>query len=212
MSSLNEISPVIFQLPACALLVGPTMSGKSNFLVKLLTHTPSLMYPIPTRIVYCSSTPPEANVKNIKNIEFVIGLPDTSIFNPLETNLIVLDDLAFQSEQSNEIMQIFTVKAHHLNLSTFMLVHNLFGQNKFSRTISLNSNYLVLFKNPRDRTQLEVLGRQIFPKNPKFLMEAFEDATKTPFSHMLLDLTQKTEDKFRVQSNIFTNRIIYQPL
>jgi hypothetical protein len=169
------------------------------------------MYPTPTRIVYCSSTPPEADVLSIKNMEFQIGLPDTSTFNPLESNLIILDDLAFACEQSNEIMQIFTVKAHHLNLSTFMLVHNLFGQNKFSRIISLNANYLVLFKNPRDRTQLEVLARQIFPKKPKFLMEAFEDATKSTYSYLLLDLTQKTDDKFRVQSCIFNNRIIYQP-
>ena len=43
-----------------------------------------------------------------------------------------------------------------------------FCQGKFSRTISLNTNYLILFKNPRDNNQISVLARQMYPGNTKF--------------------------------------------
>jgi hypothetical protein len=163
--------------------------------------------------VYCSPTPPTDELfKSIKNIEFIQGLPDTSIFNPKETNLLIIDDLMSSALQSNEIMQLFCVNAHHNNISTIMMVHNLFSKDKHSRTISLNSNYIVLFKSPRDKSQCAVLARQMYPKNPKFLIEAYENATQDMYSYLLLDLTQKQDENFRVQSKIFSSsRIIYQP-
>ena len=36
-------------------------------------------------------------------------------------------------------------------------------QGKSSRTINLNTNYIILFKNPRDKYQVYLLARQMFP-------------------------------------------------
>jgi hypothetical protein len=163
--------------------------------------------------VSCSPTPPEDVLfQSIQNIEFIQGMPDTSNFDPKETNLLIIDDLMSSALQSTEIMQLFCVNAHHKNISTIMMLHNLFSKDKHSRTISLNSNYIVLFKSPRDKSQCAVLARQMYPKNPKFLIEAYDNATQDMYSHLLLDLTQKQDDQFRVQSNIFSSsRVIYQP-
>ena len=57
------------------------------------------------------------------------------------------------------------------------LVQNLFHKNKESRTISLNSQYMVVFKNPRDASQMSHLARQMYPGRVKFVQEAFKDAT-----------------------------------
>jgi hypothetical protein len=44
--------------------------------------------------------------------------------------------------------------------------------------MNLNTHYLVLFKNPRDANQVATLARQMYPSKSKFVLEAFEDATK----------------------------------
>ena len=40
---------------------------------------------------------------------------------------------------------------------------NLFYKNKQTRTLSLNSHWIVLFKNTRDATQVAHLARQMYP-------------------------------------------------
>jgi hypothetical protein len=76
---------------------------------------------------------------------------------------------------------------------------------------------MVLFKNPRDVTQVENLSRQIiqmYPGRSKFLVEAFKDATAKPYGYLLIDLKPDTDEKFRVRANIFPNddrQYVYVP-
>ena len=69
--------------------------------------------------------------------------------------------------------------------------------------MSLNSHYLVCFKNPRDRAQIMHLSRQVWPENPKALQEAYTEATGEPHNYLLLDFKQGTPDEFRVRTKIF---------
>jgi hypothetical protein len=70
-------------------------------------------------------------------------------------------------------------------------------------------------KNPREKTQCRTLSYQISPENPKFIHEAFLDATKREYGYLLFDMTQKTNDLLRFRTNIFTSdvpqNIIYVP-
>ena len=52
---------------------------------------------------------------------------------------------------------------------------NRFSENKFSRTMSLNAHYMVLFMNPRDVSQFANLARQMYPKSSQFAVEAYRD-------------------------------------
>ena len=63
---------------------------------------------------------------------------------------------------NEEIMNLFTVGTHHINTSVFFLTQNIFSKGKYSRDISLNTNYMILFKNPRDQQQFQILARQIY--------------------------------------------------
>ena len=54
-------------------------------------------------------------------------------------------------------------ESHHSDTSVIYLVQNLFSKNKESRTISLNAQYMIVFKNPRDSSQLANLARQMYP-------------------------------------------------
>ena len=61
-------------------------------------------------------------------------------------------------------------------------------KNKESRTISLNSQYVVVFKNPRDVSQMTTLAKQMYPGRVKFVQEAFAETTSTHNGYILVDL------------------------
>ena len=86
---------------------------------------------------------------------------------------------------------------------------NLLYKSKQTRTMSLNAHYIVLFKNPRDAMQISTLGRQMYPGQNKFLVEAFKNATEKPFGYLLLDLKPDTDEKYRVRTNIFPDERQY---
>jgi len=82
------------------------------------------------------------------------------------STFLVLDDL--MSETNDDVANLFTKGSHHRNVSVMFLTQNLFYKNRHMLTISLNSHYMVLFKNPRDAGQFSVLVRQMYPSGFKF--------------------------------------------
>jgi hypothetical protein len=106
-------------------------------------------------------------------------------------------------ETNESVTQIFTKGSHHRNLSVVYLTQNLFHSSRHNRTINLNTHYLILFKNPRDVTQISYLARQMYPTNPKFLIESFQDATSKAYGYLFIDLKPETEETLRVRANIF---------
>lgn len=144
------------------------------------------------------------------NIKFINGLIDVEDIDENENNLVILDDLMKEASGDGNILNLFSKGSHHKNISVVLITQNIFNKGKHSRTISLNSHYLILFKNPRDQTQINHLSRQMYPGSPKFLDNAFKDATAAPHSYLFIDLKQSTPDELRVQSNIFsTNEHVF---
>ena len=79
------------------------------------------------------------------------------------------------------------------------LTQNLFHKNQ--RVVSVNSDYMVVFMNARENSQLATIARQIHPDKVRLLMWADKDAT-SPHSFLMLDLKPDTEERFRVQRYI----------
>ena len=98
------------------------------------------------------------------------------------------------------VTKIFTKISHHKSVSVLYLTQNLFFQGKENRTISLNTHYMVLFKNPRDASQVAVLGKQMYPNKSKILVEAFRDATGIPYCYLLVDMQTDLDEQFRLQN------------
>ena len=124
----------------------------------------------------------------------------------------VLDDL--MAETDERVTNLFTKKSHHCNTSVIYLVQNLFPKNKESRTTSLNSQYIVVFKNPRDVSQMTTLAKQMYPGRVKFVQEAFADATSTPYGYILVDLKQDTPEDLRLRTSILPDdavQYVYMP-
>ena len=113
-----------------------------------------------------------------------------------------------QSASGNQLVKNFFTNGRHLNLSVVFVSQNVFYIRKKCRTISLNSTYIVVFKNPRDQTQIRHLACHIFPSKPKFLQAAYEEETKDPYRYLFLDFHSNSSEFARVLGNIFP----YEPL
>ena len=77
-----------------------------------------------------------------------------------QPKLLIIDDLMGNFDE--KLVDLFTKKSHHKNLSVSQIIQNLFHKSKSHRTVSLNVHYLSLFKNPRDVTQVRHLAKQMY--------------------------------------------------
>ena len=69
------------------------------------------------------------------------------------------------------------------------------------RNVHLNTEYVVLFRNPLDKGQFGHLARRLELKHSKALVDAYVDTTSRPYSHLLVDLKPHTPDALRYRSN-----------
>ena len=210
------IDQKVFKHPFTCTIAGPTQSGKTLLIKKIITYNTSLFDKMPQNILYCYSTW-QNNFETfgdiIPKIKFNKGIPDIDEFDPTQINIIILDDLMKECEEDSSIQKLFTIDSHHKNISVFFITQNIFSRGKFTRTLNLNSHYLILFNNPRDKLQINTIARQMFPGKVNFFMEAYEDASSKPHGYLLIDLKQSTESRNRIQAGITPDeqRIIYTP-
>ena len=219
--------PFVFLHPSNILLTGPSGSGKTYFLIEALKK--NLFYQTPTRIVWVyAEVQPSYDreletIRHLPRIEYLRNETDyeelLDSFDPSEVNLLVLDDQMNEGKvKANAFGNLFTKGSHHRNITIVYMMQNVFEKGGSNRTINLNAHYMILFKNPRDARQSHVLGCQMYPKNPRFLSQVFEDATSSkPHSYLLLDYRQETDSKLRVWANVLGEGgvggppITYQP-
>ena len=200
--------------PFPALVAGPTCCGKSQFVKRLLEWGEDMIDGAPENIIWCYGIYQPAYdemLTSIPNITFVEGVPSDLDFmiDPNIRNLVVLDDMMQELSNEKKITNLFTKGCHHRNLSVIFIVQNLFHRGKELRDMSLNCHYLVLFKSPRDSSQVTHLAKQMFPGHTKYMQEAFQDATSRSYGYLLCDLKPETPTDFRLRTNVFPGETQY---
>lgn len=201
--------------PFTSIVAGPTSSGKSTFIRKFIHQIKDIVDQPIYEIIYCSPILNTYNEKSNVKITYHDTIPDVlNVFSDKKNRLLILDDM--MREAGSDVIDLYTKYSHHLNISIIFISQNFFSSGKGRRDLSLNTHYIVCFKNPRDKQQIAFLARQIYPENSKFVQEAFIDATSKPYGYILFDLTQTTPEHLRYRTNIFCeidNRgpIIYVP-
>lgn len=114
-------------------------------------------------------------------------------------SIVVIDD--FMQEVGQDMCDIVCVCSRHYNVTTFILFQNLFHSDKSARTISRNVRFLHLHKTPRDSSQVRFLASQLSPGNFKWIVDAFTEATRKPYSCFLFDFSQDCPEELRYRSN-----------
>lgn len=197
--------------PSTIIIAGQSGSGKSYFTRELLMNKYTLSPNPPKRVVfvYKEWQPLYDKMKKEKIVdEFICGMPNDDdikkVMNKYKDvgSIMVFDDL--MSDIGKTMSNCFTVYSHHLNCTVVLLIQSLFLESKSYKTCSLNAHYIVLMKNKRDGASVSYLARQISPYNTRYITEAYLHATQRPYSYLLFDLRQETNDKIRLRSNIFS--------
>lgn len=204
----------IFRYPARIIVAGPSNSGKTQLVAKLIEkyHTKF------SHIVMCGTS--SHPLTQHKDIGKKISLHD-NIVDPLkETDeilrgsiLYVLDDLFMECTEDKTVVNTFTKGRHH-NISIIFITQNLFFSGKHARNISLNCSHYFLFRQ-RDVQQVEYFSRQVFGKGrSKEFLEMHRAATKaSPFGYIFIDLALNTPESLQVRSNVVGEgecEIVYQ--
>ena len=177
------LPPIIFHHPFTCIIAGPTQSGKTVFVSKMLENCFTYIDPSPTRIIWAYG------IKNVKQMEwlqqvspikidFIEGIPNIEeIVDENETNLLILDDLMSSAGKSSTVQDIFTRASHHRNLSVILIMQNIFHKGTHMRDIRVNTTYTVIMKNKNDGRQILSLAQQYSPRDPNFVLDAYDKAT-----------------------------------
>ena len=209
---MTDATLLKLQAPFTGLVSGPTGSGKT-FLLRDLIMNPENIDPKIDEIYYYYDIWQKIFDEMTPRVIFRKGLPSRSFYEsltPLKTTLIVLDDVMTMAAQDDVVTDFFTKGSHHLACSILLVTQNLFL--KSLRTISINSQYLWVFKSPRDTSQIAVIARQVCPKNSKFVIDAYKQATEVPFGYLMFDFKPRTPEELRYRTKIFDrNQIVFLP-
>ena len=190
-----------FQCPFGCIVVGPSMSVKSHFILELLKNRSLYFNPVPARVVYAYGIWQTA-FDNIDGIEFVKGIEGLAGvgFNSSQPSILVVDDLMEELCNNKELSTLFTREMHHKHITVFFLLQNLYKQGKSMRDVALNCQLLILFKSPRDTEQIKVLGRQLGIKE---LDKAYQEAIKQRYGYLIINLQPQVPDSLRLQTSLF---------
>ena len=136
-----------------------------------------------------------------KNLKFIQGV-DFELIEYLPNrgtkHLLIFDDSCEEISTSKQFVK-FATAGRHRGLNTIYIRQNLFHQSKLGRGVELQNTHIVLFKSPRDVLQINTLSQQLGLGSQ--LKEWYQDATSTPYGHLLVDLTPKTVDSLRYCTN-----------
>ena len=166
--------------PFTCLVAGGTGCGKSTLVKNIIERHKEVFDHTPTKI-YIAHAHKQSIYERLTEcapcaVELVEGLPDK--FSTEPGSLLIIDDLA--ADYPKQIKDWHVRKSHHLLTDVITIVQNLFDKNPVFRSVSLNSHYIIVHKNPRDSSQITHLAKQISPSNTRYFVEAYKDSTKEP--------------------------------
>jgi len=140
-----------FRHPFTTIVSGQMGSGKMQFVMRLVDSADTMIEPTPCKIVYYFVEYQPLFEHYEDRIEFHHGMPKADAIDRLIDALVGYDDL--MDEADERLTRIFMRKLHHRNVSVIFMVQNFFNKNRHMRTIILNAQYIVLFKNPHESSQ-----------------------------------------------------------
>lgn len=200
------------QVPANMQIVGPSLSGKTTWLYRLVRDAPIYFRredgtPCDFKqVVYCYGSPWQPIFERFKTlgVRFHRGLPDDldTLFPPHQRpGLLILDDLMLEAVQSPSVTQLLTRGTHHLDLFAITLTQNLYPGGREQTSQNRNYHYTVLFRNPADTRYVKALGNRWMGDSQGF-WELYKKATERPYGYLLVDNHPRTDEAIRFRTHL----------
>ena len=127
--------------------------------------------------------------KRYHGIEYEKGWRDKifDLLSPKQRNILVLAYQMVVENLISSVVDLCTKGLHNRNLIVIYLVQNVYNKGQSQKTILLNLNYSVLFRNGRNASQFHAMVYQICQNNGKLLVDSFTDASSKPYGYLVLD-------------------------
>lgn len=196
------------------LICGASGSGKTTFVFDLLRHGERLFSDVNSLrnvIFFYQKWQPmyEENASLVR--EFCNQPPSLDIIEDktaaFQSSIVILDDAL--PKLDSDLYSLFLVDARHSGITVIFLSQSIFAQQKIYREISLNSNYVVLFKNPRSMKQIANFVLQCASSNgqSEVIWKIIKKVYEKPYSYLFLDFSQKSDENIKYRTDIFNSAI-----
>jgi hypothetical protein len=208
----------LFYHPLRLVIAGPSGSGKSWWILKLIKSRELLFDTKFNRILYC--VPPKKSQVHItifdkikeffNQAELIYGLPKPAdIIGDTLPKLVIIDDQMLQIFNSPFMEEVFIQHSHHSSCSLIFTTQNFFNSGK-TKTIIRQCNYKVIFNSPADQVILRHISCQLKPDQPNFLINVFQTLDQLfpsdDYKYILIDGEPKSKmKKLRIRTHIFPN-------
>ena len=211
METANVTVP--FEAGSPILVAGPTNSGKTHWIRRILL-TPGMFTQPVSSIIYCYGVyqPLYNEMKDALPITFKEGLPvleDIEKLHDGQFHIVVLDDLMEKIVRSQDMQELFSKYCHHMNITAIFVSQNIFQPGPYTRTISLNCHVIVLFANKRDESQIHIIARQFYPLRWKQFLKVYRQVTQESYSYLLIDCTPSHPRSLQLRSDIFPPEVTH---
>lgn len=200
--------------PFVVSIAAPRGSGKSNLILNLLTRKDMLKNVFHPKDIFVFSPSADINrdyegikcnlVSDFKNdtILDIIEKQKDLIIRHGQSNttplLIILDDCLGSSKafNHNSAAELLSIRGRHVLISIIIVSQSL---RRISRTIRLNTDYLIFFK-PANLTELDAFVEEYIQKSQKKLaLSMIKNIFKVPYSFIVVDLKTKEDGrKYRI--------------
>ena len=185
---------------------GPSRCGKTFFVSDLLQNIQTFAKQPPSLVIYIYKVW-QSKFDEMNNVVHIFLEDQKDIVDKVKEYatgapiLIVFDDM-INSSSLSELAPLFTVDARHMNMSLVFLTQRMFVNDEYFRQISQNCDYFIIFKNPRNSSEIRTLAQQITPGS-LHLINMYIEATKEPFSYLFINLTQECPPEVKYLSQFF---------
>ena len=177
-----------FKHPMNMILAGPSSSGKTYYLARMLEA--DLIEPRPESIHLFTGVKDSTGelIQALERLEQEHGIPFYQYGGQIDKadevlddfegrKLIIMDDLMFKVTHNEAIAQLFVNGTHHKNASAILVWQELFprGKKNIAQTMAYNAHYNVIFPTPR------IVNFQIFSNQRvggEQLMSLFKEMTR----------------------------------
>lgn len=186
------------KLPFRMCIVAPSGSGKTNFLVNLLSIFSANKGTFASiTIITRNKDEPLYRWISSKSDQIIIkegvsNTPPLDKFDKDLNHLVVWDDLVLAKDLS--MVENYYIRARKLNVSCIFISQSFF---KIPKIIRNNTSYMVLLKLSGNREVNLILSEFGLGITKEELLELYKYATAEKFSPLLIDMEEDASQRFR---------------
>lgn len=193
--------------PATVMISGGTGSGKTHLTRQLLQHHRSVFINLSggPNVLWCYGVFQPVFRQTIPgvSIQYKDNLVDIEEIEQTKPNIIVVDDLMSEKGSDCMMQNLFTKLSHHKNITVIFITQNIFAKGHCN--LKRNAHYLIMMRNPSDKSQISLLGRQLYPRSKDHLehfYESYDDATREKYGYLFVDVSPDSDEQQKLKTNI----------